>query len=35
MHPDTRTTLELLLHMLADEGEEATFRYINSHLRDW
>ena len=35
MHPDTRTTLELLPHMLADEGEEATFRYINSHLRDW
>lgn len=35
MHPDTRRTLELLLHMLADEGEQKTFAYIKSHLKNW
>ena len=25
MHPDTRTTLELLLHMLADEEKKQPF----------
>lgn len=32
LHPETRLLLERLLHMLADEGEEATFAYIRSHL---
>jgi len=35
MHEDTRRTLELLLHMLAEQGEDATFRYIREQLRDW
>ncbi len=32
LHPETRRLLEKLLHMLADEGEEATFAYIRAHL---
>lgn len=32
LHPETRALLERLLHMLKDEGEEATFAYIRSHL---
>lgn len=35
MHPDTRRTLELLLHMLTDEGEQKTFAYIKSNLKNW
>ena len=34
MHPDTRELLEKLLTMLADEGEEATFKYIRENI-DW
>lgn len=30
MHPETAQMLEKLLHMLADEGEEAVFLYIRS-----
>ncbi|MCL2254501.1 MAG: DUF5662 family protein [Lachnospiraceae bacterium] len=33
MHGDTRKLLELLLHMLADEGEKATYRYIKTLLK--
>lgn len=32
LHPETRRLLERLLHMLEDEGEEATFAYIRAHL---
>ncbi len=32
MHPDTADLLEKLLRMLAEEGEEKTFRYIREHL---
>lgn len=28
MHPETRRLLEKLLHMLAEQGEEAAYRYI-------
>ena len=28
IHPDTKALLEKLLHMLAEQGEEATYRYI-------
>ena len=28
MHPETRELLEKLLLMLAEEGEEKTYRYI-------
>ena len=28
LHKDTRILLERLLHMLAEKGEDATFRYI-------
>jgi hypothetical protein len=28
IHPKTRKQLEFLLHMLAEQGEEKTFRYI-------
>ena len=28
MHPETRALLERLLHMLAEQGEEETYRYI-------
>ena len=34
LHPDTRALLEKLLTMLADEGEEATFKYIRENI-DW
>lgn len=34
MHPNTRELLEKLLSMLADEGEEATFKYIRENI-DW
>ena len=34
LHPDTRALLEKLLTMLADEGEEATFKYIRDNI-DW
>ena len=32
MHPHTKELLEKLLHMLADEGEDAAFRYIRNEL---
>ena len=32
LHENTRKTLELLLNILANEGEEATFKYINNKL---
>lgn len=32
MHEDTRKTLEFLLHMLAEEGEEKTFRYVRDEM---
>ena len=32
MHPDTRALLEKLLHMLAEEGEENTYRYIRGNV---
>ena len=32
VHEDTRKQLEILLHMLAKEGEEKTFRYIRQHI---
>ncbi|MDD6268370.1 MAG: DUF5662 family protein [Clostridium sp.] len=32
MHPNTRELLERLLHMLADEGEDATFDYIRTEV---
>lgn len=32
IHPQTRVLLEKLLDMLAEEGEEATFAYVRSHL---
>lgn len=32
VHEDTRKQLEILLHMLADVGEEETFRYIRRHV---
>lgn len=31
LHEDTRTVLEKYLRMLADKGEEYTFRYIKNH----
>lgn len=34
MHPDTAALLETLLHKLADEGEDAVFRYIRTQI-DW
>lgn len=34
LHPDTRALLEKLLTMLADEGEETTFKYIRENI-DW
>lgn len=33
IHPDTRTLLETLLHMLKDEGEKKTFAYIRTLLK--
>ena len=32
LHVKTKTILELLLHKLADEGEEETFRYIKRYI---
>lgn len=32
IHPTTRRQLEILLHMLAEKGEEETFRYIRKHI---
>ena len=32
MHRDTRELLEKLLHMLADEGEEVTYKYIRTEV---
>ncbi len=32
MHPVTRRQLEILLHMLAEKGEDETFRYIREHI---
>ncbi len=32
VHDSTRKQLEILLHMLADEGEEATFAYIRRNI---
>lgn len=32
MHPETRKLLEKLLHMLAEEGEEATYQYIRREV---
>ncbi len=34
LHPDTRELLEKLLNMLAEEGENATFKYIRRKI-DW
>ena len=32
LHPRTKRMLEFLLHMLADQGEEKTFRYIRTRI---
>ena len=32
MHPETRALLEKLLHMLAEQGEEETYRYIKKEV---
>lgn len=32
IHDDTRKQLEILLHMLAEKGEEETFSYIRRHI---
>ena len=32
LHEDTRTLLEQLLHMLAEQGEDAVFCYIKDVL---
>ncbi len=32
LHPKTKAVLEKLLHMLAEEGEQAAFSYLRSHL---
>ena len=32
MHPETRALLEKLLHMLAEKGEEETYRYIRREV---
>ena len=32
MHPETRALLEKLLHMLAEKGEEETYRYIRREI---
>ena len=34
LHPEARALLEKLLHMLAEEGEDATFSYIRREV-DW
>ena len=33
IHPRTRALLEKLLHMLKDQGEEATFAYLRKLLK--
>ena len=32
LHPNTKRMLEFLLHMLAEQGEEKTFRYIRTRM---
>ena len=32
MHSETRALLEKLLHMLAEKGEEETYRYIRREV---
>lgn len=32
LHPETRELLERLLHMLAEQGEEATYDYIRREV---
>ena len=32
LHPDTQRLLELLLHMLAEEGEDKTFAFIKNEV---
>ena len=32
IHPETRALLEKLLHMLAEQGEEVTYRYIKKEV---
>ncbi|MCI8326481.1 MAG: catalase [Lachnospiraceae bacterium] len=32
LHPETRELLERLLHMLAEQGEEATYEYIRKEI---
>ena len=32
MHPETRALLEKLLYMLAEQGEERTYRYIRQQV---
>ena len=32
LHPHTRELLELLLNMLAEQGEDATFAYIRKNI---
>ena len=32
LHPKTKQLLEFLLHMLAEHGEEKTFRYIRVRI---
>ena len=32
LHPQTRELLERLLHMLAEQGEDVTFRYIRKEV---
>ena len=32
LHPKTKRQLEFLLHMLADQGEDKTFRYIRTRI---
>ena len=32
VHDSTRKQLEILLHMLARDGEEKTFQYIRRHI---
>lgn len=32
IHPESRALLEKLLHMLADEGEDAVFQYIKTQV---
>ena len=34
LHPDTRKLIEKLLNMLAEKGEDETFKYIRNEI-DW